>query len=240
VAPLLVLVLAAVGALAGGAASATPSEPVPILIYHAIAPGHEHPPDFVAQMDWLAHDGYHAVTLQQVFDHWHANAPLPSRPVVISFDDGYRSQYSTALPVLRALGWPGVLNLELANLDRPWGLRPREVKAMIRAGWEIDSHTLTHPDLRTLDSARLRKEVAGSRTEIRRRFHVPANFFCYPRGHHDAAVAAAVEAAGYTGATTTTYGLARPEDAFAMARIGTRGIVGARGLAARLRALGLP
>jgi peptidoglycan/xylan/chitin deacetylase (PgdA/CDA1 family) len=86
---------------------------------------------------------------------------------VISFDDGYRSHYTNALPVLRARGWPGVLNLDLSNLEPSWGIRPWMVRELITSGWEIGAHSLTHPDLTSLDGAALRREVAGSRARIR-------------------------------------------------------------------------
>ena len=68
---------------------------------------------------------------------------------------------------------------------------------MLRDGWEIDAHTLTHPDLTTVDAARLRREVAGSRRWLRQTFAVPVNFFAYPSGRYNPAVEAAVRAAGY-------------------------------------------
>ena len=77
---------------------------------------------------------------------------------------------------------------------------------MLRDGWEIDAHTLTHPDLTTVDAARLRREVAGSRRWLRHAFGVPVDFFAYPSGSYNPAVEAAVRAAGYMGATTTAAG----------------------------------
>ena len=67
-----------------------------------------------------------------------------------------------------------------------------------------------------------------------------ANFFCYPSGRYDDAVVAAVKAAGYLGATTTNFGLARPQDLYTLARVRVNGGEGARGLAAALEAFGLP
>src|ERR671937_1085081 len=93
--------------------------------------------------------------------------PLPQHPVVISFDDGYLSQYAHALPVLDAHHWPGVLNMEVNFLQPVGGLRPWRIRRMLAAGWELDAHTLTHPDLTTLGAARLRTELVGSRREIR-------------------------------------------------------------------------
>jgi peptidoglycan/xylan/chitin deacetylase (PgdA/CDA1 family) len=141
--------------------------------------------------------GYHAVTLAQVFDHWQRGLVLPPKPIVISFDDGYLSQWAHAARTLRALRWPGVLNLAVKNVGLAGGLSRRQVRELIGAGWEVDAHTISHRDLTTLDAAAVRHEVAGSRAVLRRTFHVPVAFFCYPAGRYDAAVEAAVRAAGY-------------------------------------------
>jgi peptidoglycan/xylan/chitin deacetylase (PgdA/CDA1 family) len=177
------------------------------------------PHEFAQQMGWLAEHGYHAVTLLHVYEAWQGRALLPPNPVVISFDDGYRTQFTNALPLLRALRWPGVLDLEVRDQTRPWGLSPARVRALVAAGWELDSHTITHPDLTTVDAVRLRREVAGSRTILQTEFHVPVDFFCYPSGRYDDAVVAAVRAAGYLGATTTRYGLASPDEVYALRRV---------------------
>ena len=80
-------------------------------------------------MEALRRAGYHAITLRAAFAAWGHGGPLPRRPVVLSFDDGYLGDYTHARPVLRRLGWPGVLNLLLANV-RPGNLTVRQVR-----GW---------------------------------------------------------------------------------------------------------
>jgi peptidoglycan/xylan/chitin deacetylase (PgdA/CDA1 family) len=201
--------------------------PVPILMYHVVsaaAPGVANAQlwvgrdVFAAEMRALRRAGYHGITLRQAFDAWQSGGPLPRRPVVVSFDDGYLSHYTHARPVLRGLGWPGVLNLELRNLG-PGGLTTHEVRGLLAAGWELDSHTLTHPDLTTVDAARLRSELVSSRREIHRRFGVPADFFCYPAGRYDARVVAAVRAAGYRGATTVDEGYGVRGERFTLKRV---------------------
>jgi peptidoglycan/xylan/chitin deacetylase (PgdA/CDA1 family) len=204
---------------------------IPILMYHVVSaapPGAPYPqlwvsaPEFAREMRALRARGYHAITLAAAVRAWRHGGPLPRRPVVLSFDDGYRSDFTHARPVLRRLGWPGVLNLALNNLRRG-DITPAEVRALIRSGWEIDSHTLTHPDLTTLPAAALRHELAGSRAEIRRRFGQPADFFCYPYGRYNAAVVAAVRAAGYRAALTTEGGLGVAQDLYALRRVRVSG-----------------
>jgi peptidoglycan/xylan/chitin deacetylase (PgdA/CDA1 family) len=242
----LVLALSVIVASATAGTSDRPA--VPILMYHIVTrppPGAAYPGLYVpraqltAETAWLEAHGYRAVTLKQVFDAWDGHGQLPAKPVVLSFDDGYRSQYVNALPVLRAHAWPGVVNLVLSHTRGDWGLSPVLLRKLIAAGWEIDSHTLTHPDLRYLSQAMLEREVAGSRAELRHRFGVPAEFFCYPSGRYDARVVGAVRAAGYRGATTVEFGLARPSEPFTLDRVRVDSGDGAAGLASKLATLGL-
>lgn len=193
---------------------------VPILMYHVVStptPNAPYPElwtpraAFAAQMDGLARAGYQAVTLQQVFSAWHGGPGLPARSFVPSFDDGYLSQLTNASPVLRSHGWRGTLNLEVHNV-MPGDLTRGQVKQLIALGWEIDAHTLTHPDLTTVDATRLRSEVSGSRAALKKMFGIPVNFFAYPAGRFDAAAQAAVRAAGYSAAVTTQPGIAAASD----------------------------
>jgi peptidoglycan/xylan/chitin deacetylase (PgdA/CDA1 family) len=222
--------------------------PVPILMYHVISdplPDSPYPElyvpkaEFAEQMQALKDAGYTAVTLQEWWDSWHADAPLPAKPVVVSFDDGYHSHLANAFPVLRALGWPGVLNLELKNIRSDYGLTGRQVRELVDAGWELDSHTIDHPDLTTIDASELQHEVADSRAELKRRFGVPASFFCYPAGRYDDAAIAAVRAAGYLGATTTEPGLAQPDEAarFTLPRVRVNPGVSGAALVSQLASL---
>ncbi len=223
------------------------TNPIPILMYHVIAEPPAGAPfpelyvsgaSFAGQMAWLAGHGFHAVTLQDAADHWRIGQRLPAHPIVISFDDGYHSQFATAAPVLRRHGWPGVLNLEVRNTEQSWGISPRQVRLLVAAGWELDAHTLTHPDLTTVDATQLEREVAGSRTVLHERFGVPVNFFCYPAGRLNDTVAEAVRSAGYLGATTTAPGLATPTDMFRLNRVRVNRSDGVAGLAAKLTSLG--
>ncbi len=209
--------------------------PVPILEYHVLGtPEGEVPypelyvsrPDFRHQLEWLDRHGYQAVTLEQVEEAWFHGGTLPPKPVVLSFDDGYRPQFTFALPQLRKHGWAGVLNLKAEGSD----LYESNVKAMIDAGWELAAHTIHHLDLTELDAEQLREEVAGSREILRREYGVPVKNFCYPAGQFNSTVIAAVEAAGYVGATTEIPGYATSESPYELARFEILGDSGVSGL----------
>jgi peptidoglycan/xylan/chitin deacetylase (PgdA/CDA1 family) len=198
--------------------------PVPILEYHVLGAPPEGAPypelyvgrtDFEKQMDWLEEHKYEAVTLEQVQEAWYHNGKLPPKPIVISFDDGYRPQYTFALPTLRKHGWAGLLNLKAEGSE----LYESNVKAMINAGWELAAHTIHHLDLTELGPEELEEEVAESRKILQKEFKVPVNNFCYPAGRFDQTVIEAVEAAGYTGATTEISGFAEKDKPYELARL---------------------
>jgi peptidoglycan/xylan/chitin deacetylase (PgdA/CDA1 family) len=198
--------------------------PVPILDYHAIetpTAGEAfpelfvQPQDFEAQMQWLDDQGYEAVTLEQVEDAWYERGRLPVKPIVVSFDDGYPSQYASAFGMLEQRDWPGVLNLVAQGAE----LQDADVEKLLDAGWELASKTTTNVDLTTVDSTTLEREVAGSRRILRRRFGVPVDNFCYPLGRYDTTVISAVHRAGYVGAQTEIAGVADAAHPYIIDRI---------------------
>ena len=117
---------------------------------------------------------------------------------------------------------------------------PLHVRQLVRSGWEVDAHTFTHPDLTTVGAAQLRHEVGGSRQAIRRLYGVPANTFCYPSGRYNAKVIAAVRSAGYKAATTTRWGIGRPDARYELARVRIDKSDGVRGFVRKLAAVGAP
>jgi peptidoglycan/xylan/chitin deacetylase (PgdA/CDA1 family) len=188
------------------------------------------PEEFRTQVAWLAASGYHAVTLDAVLRYWLHAVALPPKPIVFTFDDGYPGDWQYALPILRAHHWAAVLNLQIGNLV------PLHVRQLIAAGWQIASHTFTHPDLTTVAPSRLQREIAESRSWLERVYDVRVDTFCYPYGHYDSAVVAAVRAAGYTAALTENPGAASPANGLlTLDRIRVYPTTGAGQLAALLR-----
>lgn len=187
---------------------------VPILVYHDLGnppPGQDYPglyvsdSDFEAEMAWLHQQGYQAVTLDEMMNDFFHSGTLPAKPIVITFDNGYIPQATFAPAVMSRYGWPGVLN-EI-TVDH---LNNTRLRRLVSLGWEVDSHSLTHPDLTQIGATALQQQVVQSRRFLQRVLHVPVNSFCYPSNRYDAAVVAAVRAAGYTNAVTENPGFATP------------------------------
>jgi peptidoglycan/xylan/chitin deacetylase (PgdA/CDA1 family) len=194
---------------------------VPVLMYHVIAPPpagapypglYVTPAEFAAQMQALKTAGWTAVTLDQLRAYWSDGAKLPpGKPIVLTFDNGYHSQYTEALPVLRRQGWVADENIQLTGLPpSQGGMTPSEVRALVTAGWELDTQGMSHADLATASSSELQYQIVAARTMLRREYRVPVNWFCYPSGQYNATVIAAVRAAGFVGSTTVVPGWAAP------------------------------
>ena len=207
-----------------------PGRRVPILMYHATEaapPGSRYPglwvskPRLEAEMAMLRRRGFHAVTMRALAAYWQRRGTLPRKPIVLTFDDGYRSDATNAMPVLRHYGSPGVLYLQAGALKTPGpqGMSRAEVRSVLRNGWELGSHTIDHSDLSTLGQTQLRYEVAYSRRYFERMFGVPIESFCYPAGKFNAAAVASVARAGYATATTVQEGLADRRQRLTLRRI---------------------
>jgi peptidoglycan/xylan/chitin deacetylase (PgdA/CDA1 family) len=215
---------------------------VPVLMYHVINPPPAGAPfpglyvpsdEFAAQMQALKAAGWHAVTMDQLEAYWTRGVPLgPGKPIVLTFDNGYESQYQNALPILKRLGWVGNENIQLAGLPpSQGGLTDSQVRALIAAGWELDTQGISHADLITLDASQLKYQVATARQILQKRYGVAVNWFCYPSGHYNATVIAAVKSAGFVGSTTVIPGWAsHGEDPYALPRLRVLGGTSPSGL----------
>jgi peptidoglycan/xylan/chitin deacetylase (PgdA/CDA1 family) len=205
---------------------------VPVLMYHVINPPPAGAPfpglyvpasEFAAQMQALKAAGWRAVTLDQLEAYWTRGVPLPpGKPIVLTFDNGYQSQYTNALPVLKQLGWPGneMIQTDFINLTSQGGLTDSQIRGLLAAGWELDTQGMTHADLIAASASTLHDEVFTARQLLRQRYGVPVDWFAYPSGHYNATVVGALKAAGFLGSMTVVPGWANPSnDPFALPRL---------------------
>jgi hypothetical protein len=157
-----------------GVGTGTPgTATVPVLMYHVINPPPAGAPfpglyvpadEFAAQMQALKAAGWHAVTMDQLEAYWTRGVPLGSgKPIVLTFDNGYASHYTNALPILENLGWVGNENIQLSGLPpSQGGLTDAQVRGLISAGWELDTQGLSHADLITTRSPPRARSSAGA------------------------------------------------------------------------------
>jgi peptidoglycan/xylan/chitin deacetylase (PgdA/CDA1 family) len=206
------------GARAGARRAGGPA--IPVFLYHAVM---DDPPDWIAEftvtprafaahLDAVVDSGRTPVTISALADHLAGRAPLPPRPVLLTFDDGYSSVATGAAPLLKELGIPAVVFLVSTQVggtnawDVDRGAAPLplldadEVRELLGQGWEVGSHSRTHAHLAGLDRQQLEKEVSGSRDELTRMGLPVPRLLAYPYGEHHLAVRRAARRAGYTGA----------------------------------------
>jgi len=204
------------------------SEPL-VLCYHALSPSWDAalsvtPADFERQIAFLVNGGWRAVTFADA-----ATKPSRGRTVAITFDDAFASVKRHAMPILAGYGipatvfaptaymdgggqlaWPGTSDWlqtseapELAAMD--W----QDLQQLADLGWEIASHTSTHPHLTQLDDDAITHELTTSRREISLRLGRTCETIAYPYGDADARVASRARTAGYVAGATLTRSLLR-------------------------------
>ncbi len=203
---------------------------VPILMYHHLgdlAPNASEsdrtwtvaPRNFEAQMAWLSAQGFQSVTFPQLVAFFKRGQPLPARPVIITFDDGWREGYAIAFPILRKYHFVATFFTYTSAIGHSQSLTWEQLAEMSAAGMEIESHSLTHPHLRTMPSEEAFKEVADSRALLEKRLGIKVTTFSYPFGEYNSAVADLVKRAGFESAVTINPGFKqRAEDVFSLRR----------------------
>ena len=197
---------------------------VPILIYHSIRP-YIHsdtkgarrwiatPGTLESELSWLKENGYTSVTFDALATHLNNGAPLPPRPVIISFDDDWQSQYDNALPLLRKYGFKATFFVWVRAVERTHHMTWDEVRELDAEGMEIGCHTLTHLILTRLKSDdQLHHEIVAAKDMIEAHIGHPITTFAYPFGQYDERVVAAAREAGFTSARSTWPGVFHTRD----------------------------
>lgn len=179
---------------------------------------------FRTQLAYLRYFGYSVVSLSQAYRGLFGGEPLPPRPVVLSFDDGYRNFHEYALPVLVRHRFPAVVFMitNLIGKRADWlATDGREAAPMMDAGMlrdieregiEIGSHTCNHVKLSEVEPETVRAEVSDSKAALEDLLGHAVPHFCYPYGKYDATARDAVRDAGYDSALTCIRGDANEAD----------------------------
>ena len=169
---------------------------------------------FRRQIDWLVRHRFQILTLAQWWRLVSAGERPGPRAVILSFDDGFRSVWRHAAPVLSDYGLSATLFVvtdyvgQTNAYDRGRGAAELplmdwdELEALKRRGWDLQSHGRRHYRMVNLTRELLEEEAAGSKRLLEQRLGDPVDFFCYPYGAVDAQAVDAVARAGYVGAVT--------------------------------------
>lgn len=223
---------------------------VPILMYHYLStpPADADairrdlsvsPEQFEAHLAYLRQAGYKTTSLEQLAYAIKGVIQLPAKPIIITFDDGYRDNYENAFPILKKNGFAATFFIFTQPIDEnnvgylSWDM----VKEMHRAGMEFGSHSYRHLDMRQRDVDFLVYEIVGSSEAIAKRTDEPVRFFSYPAGRYDDLVIKVLESAKFWGAVTTQWGATQSFDnRFELPRLRIRGNDTADDLANKLAA----
>ncbi len=164
---------------------------VPILMYHHVSAKPTKnildysltvkTPDFAAQMDYLAKNDYHPITLNDILNNLYYGMALPAHPICITFDDGYEDNYTDAFPILQQHHFVAEINIITGMIGGRY-LTWNQIRQMNAAGIEIGSHTIHHLSLATAFVQTAVTELLGSQQTLEQQLNHPIQFFCYPSG----------------------------------------------------------
>lgn len=219
------------------------TEPV-ILAYHSVHPRRRDPLSiipgaFVWQMEFLATHDFTVVGLKERVEGMVDRRPLPSKSVILTFDDGYLDNYVYAYPILRRLGFPATVFVITRLVGTDEILEPhlsmcsyggtredyrilgwQEIQEMGGERVTFGSHSVTHPWLTDVAPEQVEWEVATSKAMLEKNLGRPVEFFCYPGGRFTPDIIESVKMAGYRGAVVTPSGPGVVDSQFTLKRVG--------------------
>jgi len=187
---------------------------VPILMYHYIrnAEGESElgkslsvtPENFAAQVQWLKDNNYETLKVSDLVDPQRKILSkiyfAKKKPIILTFDDGYADAYTEALPILKKYQAVATFYLIRDYVGKGNYLSQTQTQELEKAGMEIGSHTLSHPDLTKINLEDAQTQIFQSKEN--------ALTFCYPSGKYDSTTVRLVQEAGFQAAVTTHFGIA--------------------------------
>jgi poly-beta-1,6-N-acetyl-D-glucosamine N-deacetylase len=185
---------------------------VPVMMYHDILPKKDvffdvTPVEFEQHLRLIQKNGLTPISFDQLVTHLQTGLPLPEKPILLTFDDGYRGHYQYVYPLLQKYGYPGLFSIYTkkigATAGRP-GLTWEELKEMaVDPLVTISAHSISHPEnLTLLADDQLKKEIIEPKSILEKELGITIRYFTYPTGFYDERVAKLVTDAGYQSAMT--------------------------------------
>ena len=154
------------------------------------------PTDFEGMLKYLRDNGYTTITTKDLWWSLDQTAPLPAKPVMLTFDDGYADAYSVALPLLKAYGMTGVFFVTVNLVDRPGYISRAQVRALADAGMDVESHAMDHVSM-IWATTNQTYQMCKAREFLNDWTGTDVRHFAYPSGEYNAASFPALQRCGY-------------------------------------------
>lgn len=201
-----------------------PCRSIPILMYHHVADEsgwlYVRKDYFLGQMDFLAQKGYTPVTLPEVVESLQTGKPLPPKPIVLTFDDGYRDFYENAYPILKSHNFKATIFVISQHIGGSAYLSWAQLQEMVSSGLVIvGDHTLSHPSLLPLSEEKLKDEIISAKNIIEQNLGISVNIFSYPYGGANGQAEKILKEAGFLAAVTSSRGLSCAKLPYELPRI---------------------
>lgn len=197
---------------------------VPVLNYHRVDSGIRHslvvpPEEFKKQMQYLHDKGYHSITMDELYDYVTKGTELPDKPILITFDDGYIDNYQHAMPILKEYNMKAVMFMITGSIGENRFVNLEQLKEMQSNGIDIQSHTVTHKDLRKMSLQQARDELISSKAVLEDRMQHSVRYIAYPGGFTNKDIDTIAEESGYRMAFNVKAGNVEPgQDLFNLPR----------------------
>lgn len=198
---------------------------VPVLNYHQVNDKYHtsltmEVAHFRQQMKYLCDEGYTTINLDQLYDYLEHGTPLPPKPILITFDDGYIDNYKEAFPILKEYHMKATLFMIGDAIDTPRFLSAEQLLEMDANGFSIESHTYTHRPLVKLSPEEIEQELQRSRIVLESLLGHPVRYIAYPGGFANETIKKLTAENGYRLAFTVESGNVKPgQDCFALRRL---------------------
>lgn len=177
---------------------------IPILCYHDVTSNNPDnngllisPEKFKEQLQYLKYNNYTPITLDELYDYLRNNKEIPEKPVVITFDDGYKGNYEYAYPLLKEFKFPATMFVISNYVGGADFMTTEQLKEMSNNGIEIESHTSKHDDLSKLNETEQVETLKNAKTSLEKIIEKPVDFVAYPFGRHNSNTRISAEKAGY-------------------------------------------
>lgn len=184
---------------------------VPVMMYHDILPEKQvffdvTPAEFEDHLKLIREKGLTPITMEQLMNHLRTGLPLPPKPILLTFDDGYEGHYKYVYPLLKKYNYPAVFSIYTAKVGKKMGrsslnweqLREMAADPLVT----IASHSISHTVMEGLSPTQLLAETQESKRILEAELGTPIHYFTYPEGKFDQAAWDAVKQAGYVAAFT--------------------------------------